>query len=237
MGLIMQFILYINFKITLVFLCLLNLLLIFYYWSRDIVRERSYLRFHNSIVKKNIKLRIIFFIISEIIFFFRIFWSLIHSALSISVDFFFIWPPKRVIIINPLRIPLLNTILLLLSGYTITISHYSLIKNYMLFSSFHLILTIILRIVFMFIQFLEYKNTFFNFSSSIYRSCFFLSTRFHRLHVFLGLLLLTICIFRILFRHFTNKNHILFECSIWYWHFVDVVWIFLYLVLYCWASL
>nr|AHZ94343.1 cytochrome c oxidase subunit III [Lissoclinum patella] len=236
MALVIQFILYMNFKKTLLVLCLFNFMLVIFLWSRDVTREASYLGFHNKKIRKNMKLGMVFFILSEIMFFFGIFWSLLHSSLCICIDFFNTWPPKGVFIINPFGIPLLNTMLLILSGYTITVSHFSLLKKNFFFSFSHLFLTILLGLLFIIIQFMEYKNSFFCFNNSIYGSCFFISTGFHGLHVLLGLLLLFVCLLRMLNGHFTSDKHVLFECSIWYWHFVDVVWVFLYLLLYCWIS-
>ena len=205
-------------------------------WWRDVIRESTYLGFHTLVVKKNIYFRIIFFIISEIFFFLGFFWTFFHSSLSVVVDLIKIWPPIRVNTFNPLRIPLLNTVLLLSSRLTVTWSHYSLFKLNYKESVLRLIYTIFLRIIFTLLQIIEYKDCFFSFNDSIYRSIFFLRTRFHGTHVLVRTLILIVCFFRLIYRHFNINNQVRFECSIWYWHFVDVIWIFLYIIFYWWRS-
>nr|ATN28870.1 cytochrome c oxidase subunit III [Lissoclinum sp. TIC-2013-079] len=226
-----------NLKYFNFFFSVLIMITIMFLWFRDITRESTYLGFHSSEVQNNILLGMIWFILSEIFFFLGIFWSFLHSSLSSSVDYFLNWPPTGIIVVNPLGVPLLNTALLLSSGFSVTWSHYSILNSSFNESFLGLVITILLGVLFTLIQYLEYLNSFFSISSSCYGSCFFLGTGFHGMHVIIGTSLLMGCLFRFFLGHFNMNNHIGFECSIWYWHFVDVVWIFLFLVIYCWGSM
>lgn len=214
--------------VFLIFLC--------FFWWRDVIREASFLGFHNSLVQRNLLTRIIWFISSEVFFFFGFFWAFFHSSLGVCVDLFLVWPPIRVEVLNPLRVPLLNTVVLLSSRVTVTWAHYSLFLGDLKSSFLRIIYTIILRLFFTFLQYLEYIDSRFIISDSIYRSIFFIATRFHGFHVIVRSLFLLVSCVRIYKGHFTPKQHVGLECSIWYWHFVDVVWVFLYISIYWWGS-
>ena len=213
------------------------ILIISYLWWRDVYRESTLLGFHTKLVQKNILSRIIWFISSEVFFFLRFFWAFFHSSLSPCVDLFIIWPPIRVGVLNPLSVPLLNTVVLLSSRLTVTWRHYSIFKIDREGGFWRLLYTILLRVFFTFLQYIEYSESSFTITDSVYRSCFFLATRFHRLHVLVRSLFLIVSLFRHYKRHFSSTHHIRLECSIWYWHFVDVVWVFLYLSIYWWRSI
>ena len=213
------------------------ILMILINWWRDVVRESTYLRFHTSIVKKNVYFRIVLFIISEVFFFFGFFWTFFHSSLSLSVELNRIWPPLGINTFNPIGVPFLNTVILLSSRFTITWSHYRFLKNNLNYRLIRIFNTIFLRIVFTYLQRIEYKDCMYCLNDSVFRSIFFLGTRFHRLHVIIRTLFLIVSIIRIFLRHFSIKNHVRLECSIWYWHFVDVVWIFLYIIFYWWGRI
>ena len=210
----------------------LILLIILFQWNRDLIRERTYLGDHTIKVIDGIKWGIKIFILSEVAFFFRVFYCFIYLSLSPDCHIGSNWPPKNIEIIDPFSIPLLNTIILLCSGVTLTLCHYSLIlyKWRMRFKS--LIFTVFLGIVFSYIQYLEYDDAIFTISDSRFGSIFFFSTGFHGFHVFLGTIMLLIILVRIKFGHFFDGNHVGLEFSIWYWHFVDVVWLLLYLRVY-----
>lgn len=212
------------------------LFLISFFWWRDVVRESTYLRFHTKVTQKNILNRIIWFISSEVFFFLRFFWAFFHSSLSPSITFRILWPPVRINVLNPLSVPLLNTVVLLSSRITVTWSHYSIYYNNRVRGIYRLTYTIFLGFFFTLLQYVEYSECSFTITDSVYRSCFFLATGFHRLHVLVGSIFLLVSLYRICKRHFTSKQHVRLECSIWYWHFVDVVWVFLYLSIYWWRS-
>jgi len=138
---------------------------------------------------------------------------------------------------SPWGVPLLNTYLLLFSGVTVTAAHYALLSGDFEITAITLIFTIFFGLIFTIIQGLEYYNASFTIADGIYGSTFYLSTGFHGFHVIIGTLFLNICFVRLLLGHFTKQHHVALECAIWYWHFVDVVWIFLFVSLYWWGSL
>nr|ATN23522.1 cytochrome c oxidase subunit III [Neolema sp. EMHAU-15071012] len=233
MGLIKWFHLY---KMNLFIISILSMLLIMYLWWRDITREGTFLGLHTLKVNLGLRFGMILFIVSEIFFFISFFWGFFHSALSPSIELGMNWPPKMISTFNPLEIPLLNTIILLSSGLTVTWAHHSLIENNFQMTMNSLILTIILGIYFTILQAYEYIEAPFTIADSIYGTAFFMATGFHGLHVMIGTTFLTICLIRHFYNHFSPIHHFGFEAAAWYWHFVDVVWLFLYISIYWWGS-
>lgn len=218
-----------------IYLRITLILLSLYQWWRDIIRERTYQGHHTKKVILNIKLGIIFLISSEIIFFLSFFWRFFHRRLSPSIEIGLLWPPKGIIQFNPFQIPLLNTIILLSSGITITWTHNSLLNNNYSQTSQRLFFTILLGIYFILLQKYEYSEAPFTIADSIYRSTFYLATGFHGIHVIIGTLFLLVNYVRHLNFHFSKYHHIGIEIAAWYWHFVDIVWLFLYLSIYWWG--
>jgi len=212
-------------------------LIILFNWWRDVIRESTYIRFHNNIIKKNIYYGIILFIVSEVFFFLRFFWTFFHSSLSLAIELRRVWPPLRVYTFNPIRVPFLNTIILLSSRFTITWSHYRLLNNNYKSRLIGIFYSVLLRMFFTFLQWIEYKESFYCINDSVFGSIFFLRTGFHGLHVLIRTLFLLVSMFRLYLGHFSSKHHVRLECSIWYWHFVDVVWIFLYIMFYWWRRI
>nr|YP_010995001.1 cytochrome c oxidase subunit III [Molipteryx fuliginosa]WOZ14009.1 cytochrome c oxidase subunit 3 [Molipteryx fuliginosa] len=212
------------------------LLLTMYQWWRDIVRESSFQGKHTLKVTEGLKLGMILFIVSEVLFFISLFWSFFHSSLAPTIELGMIWPPKGIKTFDPLGIPLLNTTILLCSGITITWAHHSLMNNLYYQTSKALSLTIILGVYFTMMQAYEYLEASFCISDSIYGSSFFMATGFHGIHVIIGTMFLTICLMRHFMHHFSKNHHFGFEAATWYWHFVDVVWLFLYISIYWWGS-
>jgi len=341
-------------EITIFFgLCSLSVIMLC--WFRDIIREGTFEGHHTNLVQKGLKLGMILFIISELMLFFSFFWTFFHSSLSPAVQIGGIWPPKGLITFNPWEVPLLNTVILLTSGITVTWAHFAIRSKHMRFSNFNinpfgfavkflqhfeivrefqnqrdhfwikklqvfskynhvlphvpyqsslvsiikivnfylvfssefyakfknnqtmfgfleknlspqifsifsenfwifkaklfsffqrsrqdliiaLLLTIILGLIFTCIQYLEYKYAPFTIADSIYGSTFYLTTGFHGLHVLIGTLFLIVCLVRAYTYHFTINHHIGLESAIWYWHFVDVVWLGLYISIYHWGG-
>nr|YP_009564646.1 cytochrome c oxidase subunit III [Hoplasoma unicolor]QAY81943.1 cytochrome c oxidase subunit III [Hoplasoma unicolor] len=215
---------------------LLMTIMIMYQWWRDIMRESTYQGLHTLKVTKGLQWGMILFIISEIFFFISFFWSFFHSSLSPSMDLGLNWPPKGIIPFNPIEIPMLNTLILLTSGLTVTWAHHSLMENNYLQSLQSLIITVLLGIYFTILQGYEYLEAPFTISDSIYGTSFFIATGFHGLHVIIGTSFLLICTIRHYLNHFSSKHHFGFEAAAWYWHFVDVVWLFLYISIYWWGS-
>lgn len=206
-----------------------------YLWWRDVIREATFAGFHTKFVYINIRFGIILFIISEIFFFLSFFWAFFHSSLSPAIEIGQLWPPKGILPFNPFNIPLLNTIILITSGLTVTWSHHAILNNNLNERKKRLFLTIILGIIFRTIQLIEYKESSFTITDSIYGSTFFIATGFHGLHVLIGTTFLIICLSRMRYLHFSSKHHFGFEAAAWYWHFVDVVWLFLYIFIYWWG--
>nr|YP_010411291.1 cytochrome c oxidase subunit III [Megalocaria dilatata]URN72801.1 cytochrome c oxidase subunit III [Megalocaria dilatata] len=212
------------------------LLLIMFQWWRDVVRESTYQGNHTFLVTMGMRWGMILFIMSEIFFFISFFWMFYHSSLSPSIELGMIWPPKSINTFNPSSIPLLNTLILLSSGLSITWTHHSMMENNFNQSIQSLMITIFLGLYFSMLQGIEYLEAPFSMADSVYGSSFFLSTGFHGLHVIIGSTFLSVCLIRLNANHFSLNHHFGFEAAAWYWHFVDVVWLFLYLSIYWWGS-
>lgn len=212
------------------------ILYIMYTWWRDVVREATFEDQHSITVQKGLRLGMVLFIVSEIMFFFAFFWAFFHSSIAPTYNIGGVWPPKAISTINTFTIPLTNTFLLLTSGATVTWAHHALLARAKKHTLVALIFTILLATLFTCLQGLEYVNAPFNISDGVYGSCFYMATGFHGFHVFVGTVALIVSFIRIILNHFTNKHHFGFEAAIWYWHFVDVVWLFLFINVYWWSS-
>nr|YP_009905717.1 cytochrome c oxidase subunit III [Ochetellus glaber]QGW36343.1 cytochrome c oxidase subunit III [Ochetellus glaber] len=210
-------------------------ILCIYQWWRDVTREATFQGCHTQIVYKGMRMGMILFIISEILFFFSFFWAFFHSSLSPTTEIGQTWPPLGIMPFNPFDIPLLNTIILISSGLTVTWTHHSILTMNFKESSFSLLITIILGIYFSTLQLIEYIEAPFSISDSIYGSSFFIATGFHGLHVIIGTLFLLSMYYRLNINHFSSLHHFGFEAAAWYWHFVDVIWLFLYISIYWWT--
>nr|YP_009937429.1 cytochrome c oxidase subunit III [Trigonopterus kotamobagensis]QNT26939.1 cytochrome c oxidase subunit 3 [Trigonopterus kotamobagensis] len=220
----------------LLMLGLFTMMLIMMQWWRDIVRESTFQGLHTIKVSKGLRWGMILFITSEIFFFLAFFWAFFHASLSPSIELGMNWPPKGTSPFNPLEIPLLNTLILLSSGLSITWSHHSLMENKYMQAIFSLFITVFLGFFFSALQMFEYSEAPFTVADSVYGSTFFLTTGLHGLHVIVGSTFLLVCLIRMYFNHFSSAHHFGFEAAAWYWHFVDVVWLFLYLSIYWWGS-
>nr|YP_009967229.1 cytochrome c oxidase subunit III [Diaphanes citrinus]QEO18991.1 cytochrome c oxidase subunit III [Diaphanes citrinus] len=225
-----------TFSIKLFLISLIMMSLIMYQWWRDISREGSYQGLHTSKVLKGLRWGMILFIISEIFFFLSFFWSFYHSSLSPSIEIGMIWPPKGIKTFNPLEIPLLNTLILISSGISVTWAHHSLMENNYLETIQSLMITVGLGCYFSMLQSYEYFESSFSISDSIYGSSFFLATGFHGLHVIIGTSFLMVCLYRLIINQLSSNHHFGFEAAAWYWHFVDMVWLLLYISIYWWGS-
>lgn len=206
-----------------------------YAWWRDITREATFSGSHTIFVFKGICLGMILFIISEIFFFISFFWAFFHSSLAPTIELGQLWPPKGINPFNPFNIPLLNTIILVSSGLTITWSHHRILTNNLAERTKSLSITILLGRYFTVIQLNEYYDAPFTIADSIYGSTFFLATGFHGLHVLIGSLFLFITYYRIKYLQLSKHHHFGFIAAAWYWHFVDVVWLFLFSTIYWWG--
>lgn len=222
------------FNINLILMGLISLIFCISQWWRDTIRERTFQGFHTLKVSKLIRIGIILFITSEVFFFFSFFWAFFHIALSPRIEIGRIWPPLIILPFNPYNIPLLNTIILLSSGVRITWRHHRILnKNYPERIN-SLIITILLGCYFSVLQFIEYWEAPFRISDSVYGSTFFIVTGFHGIHVIIGTIFILITSIRLINFHFSPHHHLGFEARSWYWHFVDVVWLFVYISIYWW---
>nr|ARH54564.1 cytochrome c oxidase subunit 3 [Oxyomus sylvestris] len=224
------------FNNSLFLLGILITLMVMFQWWRDITREGTFQGLHTYPVTMGLRWGMILFITSEVFFFISFFWGFFHSSLAPTIELGMLWPPKGIIPFNPLQIPLLNTLILLTSGLTVTWAHHSLIENDSKQSTQGLLLTVILGIYFTILQAYEYIEAPFTIADAVYGSSFFMATGFHGLHVIIGTTFLAVCLYRQYYNHFSCIHHFGFEAAAWYWHFVDVVWLFLYISIYWWGS-
>lgn len=209
--------------------------LISFQWFRDIIRE-SYEGHHTKKVQKNLIIGYILFLVSEVMLFFSFFWSYFHSSLAPTIELALIWPPLGIEAVNYLSIPLLGSIILLSSGFFITLSHHALILGNKNLSLWNGVLSIFLGILFVFLQLTEYYYSGFTIADSVYGSVFYMTTSLHGLHVIIGTLFLIVQYIRLYLDHFTLEHHLGLEFAIYYWHLVDVIWLFVFVSYYWWGS-
>lgn len=205
-------------------------------WWRDIIREATFQGYHTLIVINGLRYGMILFITSEVCFFFAFFWAFFHRRLAPSIDIGIKWPPTGLSPLNPFLVPLLKTAVLLSSGVTITWAHHRIIEKKRNEAIQALFLTVVLGVYFTALQAWEYIDAPFTIADRVYGSTFFVATGFHGLHVIIGTTFLATCLLRLTKHHFSNRHHFGFEAAAWYWHFVDVVWLFLYVCIYWWGS-
>ncbi|GAB4185559.1 MAG: cytochrome c oxidase subunit 3 [Thalassobaculales bacterium] len=207
-----------------------------FFWWRDVVREAEHQGHHSKVVQIGLRYGMILFIASEVMFFVAFFWAFFHNAFYPMPSIDSVWPPKGTITFDPFHLPFLNTLILLCSGTTVTWAHHALIHGDRKGVVQGLGLTILLGMTFTALQAYEYSHAGFGFTDNIYSSTFFMATGFHGFHVIVGTIFLTVCFFRALNGHFKPDHHFGFEAAAWYWHFVDVVWLFLFVCIYWWGS-
>ena len=205
-------------------------------WWRDVRREATLQGKHTTKVEIGLRLGILLFIIREIFLFFSFFWCFFHSSLSPGIEIGSIWPPIGVCAPSPFRVPLLNTSILLSSGVTITWTHMAIAHGQAIEARFGFAMTIVLGLLFISLQYIEYIIGSFTISDGIYGSTFFIATGFHGLHVIIGVIFIAVIIVRHMLTHFSPSHHFGFEARAWYWHFVDVVWLYLYFCIYWWGN-
>ena len=205
-------------------------------WFRDVITEGTYLGHHTKQVKNGLMLGVVLFIISEVFAFLSVFWAFFHSSLSPAIEIGGSWPPLGITPLDPFAIPLLNTFLLLSSGAFITYGHHALIAGNRKGAIDGVFLTIILAIIFTALQYFEYSEAAFTMSDGVYGSAFYASTGLHGMHVIIGTIFILVGFIRIINYQLTNTHHQGFEASILYWHFVDVVWLFLFVAVYFWGG-
>ena len=208
-------------------------------WWRNVLAESRTPGLHSAIVRLGLRYGMSLFITSEVMFFVGFFWAFFNFAIypdNVAGANPPSWPPPGIHTFNPFDLPLLNTMILLLSGTTITWAHHSLIERDRRGLIAGLGLTVLLGMSFTFFQAVEYSHAPFVFvGGGVYPSVFFLATGFHGFHVIVGTIFLIVCWFRARAGQFSPERHFGFEAAAWYWHFVDVVWLFLFVCVYWWG--
>jgi cytochrome c oxidase subunit 3 len=218
---------------------LVIVLFVMFMWWRDVVRESRTAGMHSPIVRLGLRYGMLLFISSEVMFFVGFFWAYFNFLLfpETQGNGQTVWPPSNVFTFDPFHLPLLNTMILLLSGTTVTWAHHALLEGNRRDLLRGLGLTVILGVLFTTCQALEYSHAPFKFSGGgVYPSVFFLATGFHGFHVIVGTIFLAVCWFRAKANQFTPERHFGFEAAAWYWHFVDVVWLFLFACIYWYGA-
>ena len=229
-------------------------------WWSDVVSESVVKGNHTPVVKLHLRYGMLLFIASEIMFFFAWFWAYFDAAIFHADHGIATWPPQGIITFDPWHLPLVNTLILLTSGTTVTWAHHALQIGDRKAAIHGLLLTVVLGLSFTCVQAYEYSHAVFTFGmngadmqpfdnashsslaagvgnlGAIYGSTFFMATGFHGAHVIIGTIFLTVCLFRAIASHFTPTRHFGFEAAAWYWHFVDVVWLFLFACIYVWGA-
>nr|YP_009040874.1 cytochrome c oxidase subunit III [Telamonia vlijmi]AIB04195.1 cytochrome c oxidase subunit 3 [Telamonia vlijmi] len=224
------------FELDLLFISLYLVLIVALLWWRDVIRESTFQGLHSSLVLSGLMMGMILFIVSEIFFFISFFWAFFHSSLSPTIELGSFWPPCGILPFNPFQVPLLNTVILLASGVTVTWAHQYMLNNKWEGAKSAMMMTWMLGVYFLMLQGFEYYMASFSISDSVYGSTFFMATGFHGFHVIVGTLFLFIIWMRLTKNQLTSGHHFGFEAAAWYWHFVDVVWLFLFSVVYWWGT-
>ena len=222
---------------------ILGVLYTMFMWWRDVIKESNE-GFHTPVVQLGLRYGMILFIASEVMFFVAWFWAFFDASIAPGAAIeparaAFTgghWPPTGIEVFDPWHLPLLNTLILLTSGTTVTWAHHALIHGDRKGLISGLTLTVILGLIFTSVQAYEYANAPFSFAGNIYGATFFMATGFHGFHVIVGTIFLFVCLVRAYRNDFTPKQHFGFEAAAWYWHFVDVVWLFLFFCIYVWGG-
>jgi len=232
----------------------------FFGWWRDVIRESVVKHDHTPVVKLGLRFGMVLFIASEVMFFVAWFWAYFNAAIFPKDLGIGTWPPSGITTLDPWHLPLLNTLILLTSGTTVTWAHHAIQSGDKKGAVQGLLLTVILGASFTCVQAYEYMHAPFTFGfnglplapftdpahinlaagvgnfDAIYGSTFFMATGFHGFHVIVGTIFLTVCLLRAMAGQFTPTRHFGFEAAAWYWHFVDVVWLFLFSCIYVWGQ-
>lgn len=233
-----NFVLYLHMKLPVSYFLfsLVTLVVVVFLWWKDVARE-SMLGYHTHKLEVSLRVGMMFFILSEVFFFVSFFWAFYDAALAPTVELGIVWPPKGIVPLSVYSVPLLNTIILLSRGITVTWAHHSIMNNYFSKSVVSLGVTVSLGVYFLIMQWLEYSEAQFSIADGVYGSTFFIATGFHGIHVTVGTIFLFYVWILLISGKLLYNHHFSFEAAAWYWHFVDVVWLFLFIRIYWWGSL
>ncbi len=214
----------------------LAILGVMFFWWKEVIHEAVTEKAHSSVVKIGLRYGMLLFIASEVMFFVAFFWAFFGAAFYPTEAIGFVWPPANIETIPPFELPFMMTMILLLSGCTVTWAHHAILEGKNDQAKKALGVTVLLGVIFLGFQIFEYAHAAFGFTDGIYASTFFMATGFHGFHVLVGTIFLFVCWRRAHAGHFTPKSHFGFEAAAWYWHFVDVVWLFLFISIYWWGN-
>lgn len=231
-------VMWINIEVSAVSLAF-SVFIVFYVsflWWKDFSRE-AIIGYHTHKLEVRLRVGILLFILSEVFFFLSFFWAFYDASLSPTVELGMSWPPIGIVPLGVYSVPLLNTIILLSRGITVTWAHHSLIRNYFNKTVIRLLITVLLGVYFLVMQYLEYDEAQFAIADGVYGRTFFIATGFHGIHVLVGTTFLFYVLIKLLSGKLLYNHHFSFEAAAWYWHFVDVVWLILFISIYWWGSL
>jgi heme/copper-type cytochrome/quinol oxidase subunit 3 len=212
------------------------ILLSFFFWCRDLIREMTFFGRTSVLIETNIRWAFWFFIVSEALLFVSFFWAFFHSSLEPVIQLGAVWPPLESIQMNSLDIPIFNTVFLLASGAALTWAQYGIIGGQHKDVTLGFVVLFIYAIFFMMSQWQEYAVAFHQVNDSVFGSSMYILTMFHGAHVMIGSLFLFICFLRFLLGHFRPVSYLALTLAAWYWHFVDVVWVLVFLWIYLWGT-
>ncbi|MCS5597915.1 MAG: cytochrome c oxidase subunit 3 [Alphaproteobacteria bacterium] len=222
----------------------LAILAVMFFWWKDVIHESVVEKAHTAIASIGFRYGMLLFIASEVMFFVAFFWAFFDASLFageaqqfLRVEYTSgIWPPPQITIIEPFDLPFMMTMILLLSGTTVTWAHHAILEGKQDEMAKALGISVLLGVIFLGFQVYEYQHAEFGFKDGIYPSAFYMATGFHGFHVLVGTIFLAVCWLRALQGHFSKEHHFGFEAAAWYWHFVDVVWLFLFVAIYWWGN-
>lgn len=206
------------------------------FWWRDVIREATFEGEHTLRVQTGLRYAVLLFILSEVWFFVAFFWGFFNSSLNPAIELGNVWPPRGIETLDAWDIPFLNTLILLTSGLTVTWAHHAILEGNRKEAILGLSLTIALGLIFTSLQYHEYAEASFTIADGAYGTTFYMSTGFHGIHVLIGTIFLSVSLYRLIRSHFTQEHHVGFEAAAWYWHFVDVIWLFLFTSIYWWGG-
>lgn len=223
---------------------LLSVMAVMFFWWKDIIFETVTEKVHNKVTERGLRIGMALFIASEVMFFVAFFWAFFDASVYADEAIQYlrvsytsgIWPPPQIETVPPFGFPFLMTMILLLSGTTVTWAHHAILTGNHKSAKEALLYTVVLGVVFLFVQAYEYHHTAFKFGDGSFASTFYMATGFHGFHVLVGTIFLAVCLIRQSKGHFETDRHFGFEAAAWYWHFVDVVWLFLFVAVYVWGG-
>lgn len=215
---------------------LMAVLACMFFWWKDVIFESITEKVHNKVTEVGLRFGMMLFIASELMFFVAFFWAFFDFSLFPREAIGFVWPPADIQVLDPFDVPFLMTLILLLSGCTVTWAHHAILEGDQKSTMTALWISWALGVFFLCFQVYEYTAVDYGFTDGVYASAFFMATGFHGFHVLVGTIFLFVCWRRSKLGHFSKEKHFGFEAAAWYWHFVDVVWLFLFVAIYWWGN-